>query len=215
MVAEQGKFITVEGQDGAGKSTNIEIIEAVLQQHNIEYVHTREPGGTELGEKLRALLLNDSDAMIGDTAELLIIFAARAQHLDEVIKPALAAGKWVLCDRFTDATYAYQGGGRGLDVKTISALETLVQGDLRPDLTVLLDVPVSVGEERADNRGEPDRFEQQQQSFKQRVRACYLARAKEEPARFSIVDASLALAQVQAQVEQVLVDYIQRVRPPL
>ena len=112
MVAEQGKFITVEGQDGAGKSTNIEIIEAVLQQHNIEYVHTREPGGTELGEKLRALLLNDSDAMIGDTAELLIIFAARAQHLDEVIKPALAAGKWVLCDRFTDATYAYQGGGR-------------------------------------------------------------------------------------------------------
>ena len=215
MVAEQGKFITVEGQDGAGKSTNIEIIEAVLQQHNIEYVHTREPGGTELGEKLRALLLNDSDAMIGDTAELLIIFAARAQHLDEVIKPALAAGKWVLCDRFTDATYAYQGGGRGLDVKTISALETLVQGDLRPDLTVLLDVPVSVGEERADNRGEPDRFEQQQQSFKQRVRAGYLARAKEEPARFSIVDASLALAQVQAQVEQVLVDYIQRVRPPL
>lgn len=212
MGAVQGKFITVEGQDGAGKSTNIEVIESVLRQHNIDYVHTREPGGTELGERLRGLLLNDNDAMIGDTAELLIIFAARAQHLDDVIKPALAAGKWVLCDRFTDATYAYQGGGRELDVQTIAALETLVQGTLRPDLTVLLDVPVAVGEERADNRGEPDRFEQQQQSFKQRVRTCYLARASDEPARFRVVDASLALDQVQAQVEQVLVDYIQHVQ---
>jgi len=178
-----GKFITVEGQDGAGKSTNISVVQDYLSQQGISFVTTREPGGTRFGEQVRELLLNSADDHLGDKAELLLVFAARAQHIKEVILPALQQGEWVLCDRFTDATYAYQGAGRGLNTADIATLEQTVQGDLRPDLTLLLDVPVEIGVSRAGARSDPDRFEQQHNSFKQQVRDCYLARAKVEPSR--------------------------------
>jgi len=192
-----GKFISIEGQDGAGKSTNVEVIKQHLNRTGISFVHTREPGGTEFGESIRTLLLNSGDEQVGDEAELLLMFAARTQHLKEVIRPAIERGDWVLCDRFTDATYAYQGGGRGLPEETIGALENIVQGSLRPDLTLLLDLPVEVGESRAGQRSKPDRFELQKLEFKQRVRDCYLARAKAEPNRIKVIDASLDLADVE------------------
>ncbi|RBP48412.1 dTMP kinase [Arenicella xantha] len=207
----RGRFITVEGQDGAGKSTNIAVIQRVLEERDIGFVLSREPGGTRFGERVRDMLLNSHDDEIGDVAELLVIFAARAQHLQEVIEPALAAGRWVLCDRFTDATYAYQGGGRQMDVSMISSLENLVQRELRPDLTLLLDVPVEVGETRADKRSEPDRFEQQKQAFKRNVRACYLDRANAEPARFSVIDASQTFVQVERDVRTVVKRFIDNV----
>lgn len=205
---KRGKFITIEGQDGAGKSTNVAVVEHCLQQHNISYVHSREPGGTPLGEQLRTLLLNTTDNSIGDMAELLMIFAARAQHIEKVIEPALSSGQWVLCDRFTDATYAYQGAGRQMGSHHIVELEKLVQGDLRPDLTLLLDIPVELGESRAGQRSEPDRFELQQQAFKHNVRNCYLDRATKDPHRIKVIDSSLSIDEVKQQVDNVMTTYL-------
>jgi len=201
---KQGVFITVEGSEGAGKSTQIGFIERWLRQHGRDLVITREPGGTPMGEQIRTLLLQrDADAMAVDT-ELLLMFAARAEHLAKVIEPALAQGKDVLCDRFTDATYAYQGGGRGVAHEHIAALESWVQGSRRPDLTLLLDVPVEMGLVRAKKRGALDRFEQEDRLFFDKVRAAYLARARSEPDRICVIDASQPLTVVEKQIEKLL-----------
>ena len=202
-----GKFITIEGGEGVGKSTNADLIQSVLESRGCEVVVTREPGGTALGEALRSILLSADIESPVAMAELLIIFAARAQHLTTVIEPALAAGKWVLCDRFTDATYAYQGRGRNIDQRAIASLEQLVQGARRPDLTVLLDMDPSLGLSRAKERSELDRFEQEELTFFNRVREGYLARAKEEPARWLIIDASKTLDEVTTVIGQTLNDW--------
>ena len=202
----RGKFITIEGQDGAGKSTNVAAMQEYLSAQSIDFVHTREPGGTDLGEKIRELLLNSPD-VIADKTELLMMFAARAQHIESVIEPALNKGTWVLCDRFTDATYAYQGAGRGLNVNDIQLLEEYVQAGLTPDLTVVLDLPIEVSENRAGQRSAPDRFERQKHDFKQNVRDCYLSRASNEPNRMKVVDASLSLDEVKQSVVSVLADF--------
>lgn len=202
-----GKFITIEGGEGVGKSTNADFIQSVLESRGCEVVVTREPGGTALGEALRSILLSADIESPVAMAELLIIFAARAQHLTTVIEPALAAGKWVLCDRFTDATYAYQGWGRNIDQRAIASLEQLVQGARRPDLTVLLDMDPSLGLSRAKERAELDRFEQEELTFFNRVREGYLARAKEEPARWLIIDASKTLDEVTTVIGQALNDW--------
>ncbi|MCG6885792.1 MAG: dTMP kinase [Proteobacteria bacterium] len=199
-----GQFITVEGSEGVGKSSNLAFIEQYLRAAGKDVVSTREPGGTPVGEKLRDLLLDARHTQLGDDTELLLMFAARAQHIHEVIRPALAAGKWIVCDRFTDATYAYQGGGRGIPVTRIAVLEDWVQGTLRPDHTVLLDMPVDAGLDRAGARSRPDRFEQEQQSFFERVRNTYLERARQEPGRFHVIDATPSLEQVQAHIANVL-----------
>ena len=200
----QGQFITVEGSEGVGKSSNLAFIEDYLRKAGIDIVRTREPGGTPLGESVRELLLDARQTAMCDDMELLLMFAARAQHLAEVIRPALEAGKWVLCDRFTDATYAYQGGGRGVPMERIQKLEDWVQGELRPDHTLLLDMPVADGLQRAGARSEPDRFEQEQHAFFERVRETYLARAKQEPTRVHVIDASPALDVVQTHIAAVL-----------
>jgi len=200
-----GRFITLEGGEGAGKSTNAGYLAARLEAGGITLRQTREPGGTALGEKIRELLLDPSqDGMHADT-ELLMIFASRAQHLEQVILPALKAGEWVLCDRFTDATYAYQGGGRGIDTQRIAALEAWVQRGFQPDMTILFDLPVEMGLARAGKRGALDRFEQEQQTFFTAVRDTYLHRAKADTQRFRVIDAGQHLAAVQSQLD-VLVD---------
>ena len=199
-----GKFITVEGTEGVGKSTNMAFIEAWLKKAGKELVVTREPGGTELGEKLRAVLLDAKEQSMCDDTELLLMFAARAQHLQEVIQPALAAGKWVLCDRFTDATYAYQGGGRGIKMSRIAQLEQWVQGDLRPDMTLILDLAVAAGLERAGKRSEPDRFELEKHDFFNKVRDTYLARAAALPERYQVIDAAPSITEVQQSIQRVL-----------
>lgn len=204
----RGKFITVEGSEGVGKSTNMAFMKEQLERAGKRIVVTREPGGTELGEKIRGLLLDPDNAAMVSDCELLLMFAARAQHLNEVILPAVEEGSWVLCDRFTDATYAYQGSGRGVAVDRIAALEEWVQGALRPDLTVLLDIPVAQGLERAGERGALDRFEQEQLGFFERVRSGYLALAKAHPIRYRIIDASPELAAVQAQISAMLTTFI-------
>lgn len=203
-----GKFITLEGTEGVGKSTNLEFISNYLTHKNIQFIRTREPGGTPFAEELRSVLLENRDEKVDPTAELLTVFAARAQHLNTVIKPALARGHWVLCDRFTDATFAYQGAGRGLDVDVINKLEVLVQSGLQPDLTLLLDIDVDVGLARATARAELDRFEQEEIAFFQRVRASYLSRAEQSPERFAIVDAGQALADVQTEIKSALDRFI-------
>lgn len=197
----KGRFITVEGTEGVGKSTNIAFLCELLKQQGIEVVLTREPGGTPLAEELRNLLLTPREEKVSQDTELLLMFAARAQHINNVIKPALERGAWVISDRFTDATFAYQGGGRGVDMSHIEVLENLVQQDLRPDLTFLLDLPVEVGLQRASARSAPDRFEQEKLVFFEKVRSTYLARAKAEPERFSVIDASLDIPAVQNQIE--------------
>lgn len=199
----RGLFITVEGGEGVGKSTNMAFLQERLCGLGVDLLVTREPGGTKLGEGVRELLLQPCEDSIASSAELLLIFAARAQHIEQVIEPALAAGKWVLCDRFTDATYAYQGGGRGLPVTMIRNLEKLVQGALRPDYTLLLDAPVSLGMSRARKRGELDRFEQEQEEFFERVRATYLQLAEHSSGRYRVIDASQSLESVQQQIHQV------------
>ncbi|MBL4783298.1 MAG: dTMP kinase [Porticoccaceae bacterium] len=196
----KGKFISVEGTEGVGKTTNIQCIEEWLEARGIAYIATREPGGTALGEKIRALLLDKDNTAMAATAELLLMFAARAQHLEEKIIPALAAGTWVLCDRFTDATYAYQGFGRGLNREHIKQLEKLVQGDLHPDFTLILDIDPELGMSRVRARGELDRFESEALEFFDRVRAGYRERAAENPARYCLVDASDPLAVVQEHI---------------
>jgi dTMP kinase len=207
-----GLFITLEGPEGAGKSTNREYLAERLREQGIHVLLTREPGGTPLAERIRELLLTPSaEAMAADT-ELLLVFAARAQHLAEVIRPALARGEVVLCDRFTDATYAYQGGGRGLSVERIGQLEQFVQGSLRPDFTLLFDLPIEIGLARAEARGRLDRFEQEARSFFQAVRHTYLERAAQAPARYRIVDAGQSLAQVQLALDTILPELLVRCR---
>lgn len=204
----RGRFITLEGSEGSGKSTNLNHIHQRLQQAGIEVVLTREPGGTPLGEDIRALLLDHRQTAMASDTELLLMFAARAQHLNELILPALAAGKWVLCDRFTDATYAYQGAGRGIDKERIAQLEQWVQGALRPDLTLFLDLPVAQGLARAGERAELDRFEREEIAFFERVRQGYLSQAAAQPQRYRVVDAAPPLPQVQAQLNRILNDYL-------
>jgi dTMP kinase len=200
----KGQFITVEGIEGVGKTTNIEFIQQRLLGAGKDVVVTREPGGTPLGEAIRGLLLDPEYTGMDSTCELQLMFAARAEHLARVIRPALDRGQWVLCDRFTDATYAYQGGGRGIDTKIIARLEELVQGDFRPGVTLLLDVPVEIGLARAGSRGSLDRFEQEEVDFFDRVRQSYLDMAGQYTARYRVIDASQPLEQVQQQLEVVL-----------
>jgi dTMP kinase len=200
-----GRFITFEGGEGVGKSTQIRGAGAWLQSRGLEVVLTREPGGTPRAEALRRVLLERSDEPMPQACELLLMFAARASHLAGLIEPALQRGAWVLCDRFTDATYAYQGGGRGLPVEQIDALVRIVHPQRRPDLTVLLDAPVHVGLERARVRNGaegPDRFETERSDFFERVRRCYLERAAHEPQRFRVVDAAATPDQVAARVQE-------------
>ena len=186
----KGLFITVEGVEGAGKSTNIKVIEQFLSEKKVDYILTREPGGTFLAEEIRELLLRHHEEEMDATTELLLIFAARAQHINTKIKRSLAEGMWVLCDRFTDATYAYQGAGRGLDVNLINQLERLVQENLRPDLTVIFDLDARIGMERARQRGQLDRIESQKLEFFQRVREGYQSIASREGVRCLVIDAS-------------------------
>lgn len=203
-------FITLEGIEGAGKSSHLALIQGFLQHAGKTVVLTREPGGTALGEKIRELLLDHrNDAMASDT-ELLLMFAARAQHLAQVICPALARGDWVLCDRFTDATYAYQGGGRGISSARIAAMESWVQAELRPDLTLLLDVPEDIGLQRAGQRGTPDRFERERAEFFARVRKTYLDMAKSYPARYRVIDASQPLDVVQRDIHKVVEEFYRK-----
>jgi dTMP kinase len=201
MTMKRGLFLTLEGVDGAGKSTHVQWIVDRLADLGQPVLCTREPGGTAIGEQLRTLLLHEAMTL---ECETLLMFAARAEHVRTVIEPALAAGTWVVCDRFTDATYAYQGGGRNMDMQTIAWLEQMVQGDLRPDLTLLLDAPIELGMQRAQKRGALDRFEVEQIDFFKRVQQTYLQRAAEHPNRYQIIDASLPLEQVQAQISAVL-----------
>ena len=204
----RGMFITVEGIEGVGKTTNMEYLQQTITAAGRELVVTREPGGTPLGEAIRGLLLDPQYKGMDPDCELQLMFAARAEHLDKVIRPAIEAGRWVLCDRFTDATYAYQGGGRGLDTGKIAALEQLVQGDFRPDLTLLLDVPVEVGLARAGNRSAPDRFEQEKVDFFERVRQAYLDMAASHDGRYRVIDASRSLDRVQEQLADVLREFL-------
>ncbi|MBF8743680.1 MULTISPECIES: dTMP kinase [Pseudomonas] len=207
-----GLFITLEGPEGAGKSTNREYLAERLREQGLDVVLTREPGGTPLAERIRELLLAPSDEAMAADTELLLVFAARAQHLAEVIRPALARGAVVLCDRFTDATYAYQGGGRGLSQARIATLEAFVQGTLRPDLTLVFDLPVEVGLARAAARGRLDRFEQEGQAFFEAVRQAYLQRAAREPQRYSLLDAAQPLAAVQRAIDALLPGILERCR---
>ncbi|UVE19249.1 dTMP kinase [Pseudomonas sp. LS44] len=207
-----GLFITLEGPEGAGKSTNREFLAQRLREHDLEVVLTREPGGTPLAERIRELLLAHSDEAMAADTELLLVFAARAQHLAEVIRPALQRGAIVLCDRFTDATYAYQGGGRGLPEARIAELERFVQGDLNPDLTLIFDLPVEIGLSRAAARGRLDRFEQEGRAFFEAVRLAYLRRAEALPERYRIVDAAQSLTQVQRDLDSLLPQIVERAR---
>ena len=207
-----GLFITLEGPEGAGKSTNREYLAPRLRGHGLDVVLTREPGGTPLAESIRELLLAPADEPMNSDAELLLVFAARAQHLAQVIRPALERGAVVLCDRFTDATYAYQGGGRGLSTQRIEQLESFVQGEMRPDLTLVFDLPVEVGLSRAAARGRLDRFEQEGLGFFEAVRNTYLRRAGQDRQRYRIVDAGLSLSAVQEALDRLLPEVLERAR---
>lgn len=211
----RGRFITFEGGEGAGKSTQIARAAGWLRGRGVEVVLTREPGGTPRAERLRAILLERDAEPMPQSCELLLMFAARATHLDNLVRPAIARGAWVLCDRFTDATYAYQGGGRGLPREQIDALAGIVHPDLWPDLTLLFDLPVDTGLARASNRNGddgPDRFEAEQQAFFERVRATYLERAQAEPARFRVIDASSPIDAVARDIESALVPLLEASR---
>lgn len=195
-----GLFITLEGPEGAGKSTNRDYLAELLGSGGREVVLTREPGGTPLAERIREILLAPAAEPMAVDTELLLMFAARAQHLAQVVRPALARGALVLCDRFVDATYAYQGGGRGVPVERIATLEAFVLGDLQPDLTLVFDLPVEIGLARAARRGALDRFEQEQRAFFEAVRQTYLDRAQAVPTRYRLINASRSLAEVQAEL---------------
>ena len=198
----RGRLITLEGGDGVGKSTHIELLEAYLTSKGISVLKTREPGGTGLGEALRKVLLNDELECNHDT-EVMVLFAARTQHLHAVLRPAIARGQWVLCDRFTDATFAYQGGGRGIPLERIARLETFVQQDFGPDLTLLLDLTIEKGLARAAERGGPaDRFEKQDLAFKERIRQSYLRRQRSNPERIQFVDASGSVDETQTMLQR-------------
>ncbi|HSC76375.1 MAG TPA: dTMP kinase [Pseudomonadales bacterium] len=204
----KGKFITIEGGEGVGKSTNIACVEKFLHSQSVAFIKTREPGGTPLAEELRDILLAPREEKVCEKTELLLMFAARAQHLQQVIMPALEQGIWVICDRFTDATYAYQGGGRGLSMDTIAALENLVQEGLQPDLTLLLDVDVQTGLTRLNDRPATDRFEREQKDFFEAVRTMYRQRAQHDPQRFRIIDASQTLDAVQVDIIATLTAFV-------
>ncbi|WP_277052757.1 dTMP kinase [Zestomonas thermotolerans] len=206
-----GLFITLEGPEGAGKSTNRDYLADRLRERGLEVVLTREPGGTPLAERIRDLLLAPSAEPMAVDTELLLMFAARAQHLAQVIRPALERGTVVLCDRFTDATYAYQGGGRGVPETRIAELERFVQGELRPDLVLVFDLPVEVGLARAAARGRLDRFEQEGQGFFEGVRQAYLRRAQATPERYRIIDAAQPLAGVQRALDELLPQIVERI----
>ncbi len=196
----QGKFITIEGIEGVGKSTNIDFISSYLKSRNINLIVTREPGGTELAEKIRKILLDPQKEEVPEVGELLLFFAARSFHVSNVIQPALAEGKYVVCDRFTDATIAYQGSGRGFNVDRINLIANWVHKNIEPDMTILLDAPAEIGMERAKKRGSKDRMESEQMSFYRRVRKGYLNLAKNEPKRFAIIDATKSLIEVQKDI---------------
>ena len=201
------RFITIEGSEGVGKSTQVSLLAQTLSARGIDAIVTREPGGTPLAEKIRELVLTAGDEVLPSAAELLLMFAARALHLANTIEPNLKLGRWVICDRFTDATYAYQGAGRGQPTASIAWLETMVQGDRRPDLTLLLDVPVKTALERArqrDSGNSQDRFEREHREFFERVRASYLARAAAEPQRIVILDAAAPAPEVSSRIREVL-----------
>ena len=210
MADDYGKFITLEGSEGVGKTTNIEFVCQFLETNNVPFIRTREPGGTPLAEALREAMLAEREEEVSGMTELLIVFAARTQHLEQVIRPALALGQWVVCDRFTDASYAYQGYGRGLNLEHITALESWVQNGLQPDLTLLLDLAPDVAERRMQERTK-DRMESEQREFYQRVRAGYLERAAEQ-ARFRIIDAQQSVDAVAAQIETHITDLIRHWR---
>lgn len=209
-MSARGQFITFEGTEGVGKSTQLSNAANLLRGLGIDVVVTREPGGTPMAEAIRELLLAPRDEPVNATTELLLMFAARAQHLHSLILPALAAGRWVLCDRFTDATFAYQGGGRGVSAETISTLETLVQGDVRPDHVILLDAPVETGMARARHRGELDRFEQETVAFFERIRQVYRDRAAAAPDRYHVVNASQPLEAVSEDLSQLFKSLVSR-----
>ena len=197
---ERGRFITIEGIEGVGKSTNIEVLVERIETAGHNVLTTREPGGTPFAEDIRDILMNRSDEPVPEIAELLLMFAARSFNVNNVILPALEAGTWVVCDRFTDSSRAYQGGGRGLPMETIDQIADWVHGDTWPDLTILLDAPVEVGMERAGNRSEPDRFEQERHEFFQRVRECYLQIAASEPNRFVVIDTTRTIEEVREEI---------------
>mgnify|MGYP001185773156 FL=1 len=201
---KKGFFITLEGIEGAGKSTMVNFVENSLIKAGHDVVKTREPGGTKIGEQIREILLNNENNKLTSDTELLLIFAARAQHMKEIIMPALSSGKTILCDRFTDASYAYQGGGRGIDASRINLLEKWVQSDFRPNLTLLFDLDVSVGMERTKKRSKADRFEQEKSIFFEKVRTCYLKRAEDEADRFRIINSELPLQKVKDEIAAVL-----------
>lgn len=205
---ERGRFITLEGIEGAGKSTQVKVIRSYLEERGISVLTTREPGGSPIGERVRALLLDPTSKGMSTDAELLLMFAARAEHIAQKIRPALEQGTWVLCDRFTDATYAYQGGGRGVDPARIALLEEFVQGTLGPDLTLLFDLAVDTGLERASKRSAPDRFESETERFFEGVRAAYLAIAESQPQRVRVVDAAANLNQVSEQTRGTISAFI-------
>ncbi len=197
---QRGKFITVEGIEGVGKSTNIAALVGLVEGHGHTVVQGREPGGTPMAENIRTLLLEHGDEPVPDIAELLLMFASRSLHVNNVIQPALEAGSWVICDRFADASRAYQGGGRGIPLDDVNQLASWVLGDLKPDLTILLDAPVATSRQRTGQRGAPDRIEVEREEFFNRVRDCYLQLAAAEPDRFVVVDATKDLEQVQQAV---------------
>ncbi len=205
---KKGRFITLEGIEGAGKTTQLAVVRHYLEQQGINVLTTREPGGSPIGERIRALLLDPTGQGMAATTEMLLLFAARAEHLLHKIRPALEQGTWVLCDRFTDATYAYQGGGRGVDLEQIAMLEDYVQGPLRPDLTLLLDLPVASGLTRAGERSAPDRFESEAERFFEGVRARYLALAELYPQRVRLIDAGVSVEQVSLQVREQIAAFL-------
>lgn len=206
----RGKFITIEGTEGVGKSTNIAFIKSWLEAKNISLLHTREPGGTPFAEEIRELLLSQREEAVDAKSELLLMYAARAQHVSQKIKPALEQGQWVLCDRFSDASFAYQGAGRALGLNKLSELDQWALEGFKPDLTILLDLPVAVGLSRAQERGPIDRFEEEKVEFFEQVRDGYLQIAQQEPDRVKIVDARGSLEEVQQQIEQVLINFYQQ-----
>lgn len=206
MSVSRGQFITLEGSEGAGKSTNVDLVCDTLTEAGVVVYRSREPGGTPLAEALRELLLADWDERVDGFTEAMVVFASRNQHLKEVIEPHLASGTWVVCDRFTDATFAYQGAGRGVDTEWLKALERWVQGGLQPDLTLYLDVPPDISESRIADRSK-DRMEREQRAFFERVRAGYLARAQAE-ARFRVIDAGVPLEQVQQAVRSAVTAFL-------
>ena len=204
MIMKKAYFITLEGIEGAGKSTAARFLAEYLRKANIDFILTREPGGTEIAEKIRRIILDHYQETMHPDTEMLLYFAGRAQHLNQVIIPALKRGQWVICDRFTDATYAYQGGGRGLSQEKISILEQWVQGDLRPDHTLLFDVAVTTGLSRIKKNRYLDRIEKEEEFFFEKVRNCYLERASKESNRFHILDANKNPQEVSQQVENIL-----------